>query len=318
MHVDPALRAFASDGRAQAAVQDRVLAAREAWKARPEVAGVLADCVRLGEGAGFDDCEAHADLLTLDRARKFAAGWFAAMAEAWREVRLAQMPFRHSYSGGAGVLHLHREAGVTLALLLGEPRAAATPQTIAFNDCERREIVLAGAGNAAVYEWRDGSQPETARLALEPGILFCGDYSRSRAIVALDAPLVLLRVSRDSDRPRPMREVEIATGRVVHRASGTAADGRAELCAALLGAMARSDAAPMLAVFARGAAGEGARWQALRNALALDTGIGFRALCDIAACSGDPIRRDAMALRDRLSTTYPQLANWPANPCPAR
>ena len=314
MHIDPALGEFAGDSRAQAAAQDHVLAARAEWQARPQVARVLADCRTLRDTGDFGRCSVLDALIHEGAAQEFVAHFLSAMLAAWRDRPLAQLPFRHSYAAGQGVIHIHRDGPVTLALMLVERSAAEEPRSIAFSDCDRREVVLAGSGMALHYRWREGAPPGVESLALAPGTVLKGDAERARAIVRLDAPLVLLRIARDPERPLNTREVALATGRIVHRASPSPADGRAELAAALLGAMGRTDAASALARYARGEAacgqaGEGARWQALRNALALDTATGFEALCAIAQRDDDLIACEAAALSDRLCTTYPQLAN---------
>lgn len=320
MHVDAALREFAGDSRAQAAAQDRVLAARAEWQARPQVARVLADCRTLRNTGDLARCGALLPLIDDDGAQEFVAQFIAAMLAAWRDQPLAQLPFRHSYAGGQGIVHIHRDGPVTLALVLVEPDAARAPRTIAFSDCDRREVVLAGQGAAVGYTLRDGAPPVAKEVRLAPGTVLTADADNSRAIAVLDAPLVLLRVAREPAHPRPTREVELATGRIVHRASPSPADGRAELAAALLGAMGRADAAPALARYACGEggcgqAGEGARWQALRHALALDTASGFEALCAIAECDSDPLAGEAATLRHKLCTTYPQLAKLRESQC---
>jgi len=312
MHVDPALRALAADGVAQAEAQDRVLAARDGWQAFEDVARILADCEAYAEGAALPECAALAELMAGRCAPGFVQGWIADMVRAWRAAPLAQLPFRHRYTNGTGVIHLHRTGRVTLALLLIEPRAAMRPVTITFTDCERREVVLAGEGAGMAYRFDGRVAPIARPLALSPGTTLACDVRHSRAVIALDTPLVVLRVSRDPVDPQTTREVEIASGRIVHRASASPAEGRAELAAALLGAMGRVDAAPVLARYARGAcgkAGEGARWQALRNALALETATGFAALREIAGREDDPLACQAGALQRQLCTTYPQLAN---------
>lgn len=309
MHVDPALREFAGDSRAQAAAQDRALAARALWQARPEVARVLADCQRLRDTGDFARCGALHALIYDGAAHGFVGQFMSAMLAAWRDEPLAQLPFRHSYAAGQGIIHIHRDGVVTVALMLVEPDAAGEPRSIAFSDCDRREVVLAGEGTAMLYRWRDGTPPSAEPLALGPGTVLTGNGDHARAIASLKTPLVLLRVARDPQHPRPTREVELATGRIVHRASPSPVDGRAELAAGLLGAMGREDAASALARCACGQAGEGARWQALRNALALDTATGFEALCAIAEQEDDPLAREAAELLDRLCTNYPQLAN---------
>ena len=316
MHVDPALLTFAGDPSAQATAQDRVLAASAKWRRRADVAQVLADCEALDDGADFADCESLSGLLRGTNAQAFVQGWLAAMAEAMRADPLAQLPFRHSDTKGTGAIHLHRAGRATLALLLIEKRAAAQPASVVFSDSERHEIVLAGRAQALSLHDVPGSPPEGSAGELLPGSVFHGDARHSRAFVSVDAPLALLRVVRDHAEPTPTREVEIASGRVVHRASSSAADGRAELAAALLGAMGRSDAAPVLGRYACGKGGEGARWQALRNALALDTGDGFEALCQLANRPDDPLGGDAAQLLHRLCTSYPTACQHPERAMP--
>ena len=316
MHVDPALRAFAGDAVQIAAAQVRVVSAKEEWASSDRVAPILADCETLARDGAMDCRSALGALMAGEGAQAFVDGWVCAMTRAWRNAPLAQIPFRHSYSGGSGAMHLHRAGGVTLALLIVEPNAAMPPRTIAFTDCDRWELVIAGNGRGRAYDWSGAGPPEVTNLVLQPGLRLACDRSRSRAIVSLDTPLVILRVSCERPCPRATSEVEIATGRVVHRASACPAEGRAQLSAALLGAMGRADAAPVLANYACGQADGGARWEALRHALALDTAAGFAGLSRLAEDPGDELAPAARALRASLCTTYPQLANLCEVPCP--
>ena len=122
------------------------------------------------------------------------------MLAAWRDQPLAQLPFRHSYAAGQGIVHIHRDGPVTLALVLVEPDAARAPRTIAFSDCDRREVVLAGQGAAVGYTRRDGAPPVAKEVRLAPGTVLTADADNSRAIAVLDAPLVLLRVRDRRER----------------------------------------------------------------------------------------------------------------------
>lgn len=315
MRVDPALAQFAGDPSGMARAQDRVLAARGEWAARPQVARVLRECDALAMGAEFDACAQLSRVMAGEGARGFVDEWLRAMMQTCHENPLAQLPFRHSHEGGTAIMHLYRAKRITLALLAIAPVTGARPRTIACTDCTRREIVLAGRGRVTTCAFRADAPPLTEELPLEPGTRLVGDAHHSRAIMAEGEPVVLLRLAREPERPAPTREVEIASGRIVHRASASAAEGRAEFAAALLGAMGRSDAAPVLADYARGQAGEGARWQALRHALALDTAAGFAGLCAVAERMDDPLATPARELRDRLCTAYPQLANMRSIAC---
>ncbi|MBB3033211.1 hypothetical protein [Alteriqipengyuania lutimaris] len=315
MRVDPALAEFAGDPAWMALAQGRVLAARDAWAAWPDVASVLRECDALAGGRAFQECPQLGRLMAGEGAHGFVANWLNAMMQAWRDNPMAQLSFRHSHAGGTAIMHLYHANRVTLAVMAVAPGVAESLSTIAFTDCERREIVLAGRGRAKTYPFREGATPEAEEQPLERGVQLRRDGGQSGVILAEGAPVVLLRLALDPERPAPTHEVEIASGRVVHRASASAAEGRAELAAALLGAMGRSDAAPTLADYACGQAGEGARWQALRHALALETGAGFAGLCAIADRGSDPLAAPARDLRDRLCATYPQLANLRADAC---
>jgi hypothetical protein len=84
---------------------------------------------------------------------------------------------------------------------------------------------------------------------------------------------------------------------------------------ALLGRMGRKDAAPAMAAMAREAGPENLRWQALREALALDAGEGFRALSGVARAADDPLAMPAGALRAQLVEAHPELLALEASPC---
>ena len=111
------------------------------------------------------------------------------------------------------------------------------------------------------------------------------------------------------------REYRLADGRLVHQAAGNPRDSRIELMMALLGRMDRADAAPLLAGIAQEQGSDALRWQALREALALDTLAGFQALTAIARSDDDALAPAAGTLRSQLVETYPQLAG--VEPCPA-
>ena len=77
------------------------------------------------------------------------------------------------------------------------------------------------------------------------------------------------------------------------------------------------EAAPTMAAMAREAGPDGLRWQALREALALDTAEGFRALCHVARASDDPLAMPAGALRAQLVEAHPELLALEKQPCRA-
>jgi len=117
--------------------------------------------------------------------------------------------------------------------------------------------------------------------------------------------------------PAPGREYDAASGRLLHRSAGRIGTSRREAIIALLGRMGRADAAPQIARVALDEGDPSLRWQALREALALDTATGFRALASVARRGEDPLAAQAGALRAQLLETHPELAQLETGPCPA-
>src|SRR5690606_29933187 len=146
-----------------------------------------------------------------------------------------------------------------------------------------RRTTRDGQGNFAHEDLELGAG---GRLAL--------DLSRHVLFVTrVETRLVSLRLHRTQFDPGPSQEHDLATGELRHQAAGEVRASRLETMLALLGRMGRTEAAPVMATMAREAGHDGLRWQALREALALDTAEGFRALCDVARASDDPLAMPA-------------------------
>lgn len=304
---------------AQAALED----IRERWRKREETAAVLSDLARYGAGAEIADCPSLWRLLSdLSQARGLIDALVTAFARALRQHPLGHVPMRHHYGKGLAVLQLAEANGATLALYAYEVRpSACAAQSVCFAGGDRHELCLAGAAQARVYRIaREG--PDRAELSSEVRHIARGDCMESsgprdtRILEALPGGVVLLRLSRPDAEPSPAREYRIDDGTLVHRASGDRRESRDEMAAAVLGAMRRADAAPVLAGMARAAGSEHLRWQALCHALALDTAAGFAALTGIAGDPADPVAPAARSLRATLVARHPVLSAEGAR-CPA-
>jgi hypothetical protein len=220
------------------------------------------------------------------------------------------VPLRHFTDGTVSTLLLARSGRASLVLSAVDGARLATqppPRSVSFTASEGWEMILAGHGRAElVAETR-------TELRLRPGIALARDCARQALVLReVQGVLVSLRLQRRKANPEPTREVDLATGAVIHQAAATAEESRRELMIALLGRMGRADAAPVLADIAGEAGPPALRWQALRECLGLDTAIGFQALTRAAQAAADPLAAPAGALRAQLIETYPELA-----PCPA-
>ena len=320
MRIDPAIASLQGDNTLQRHAQLTLEAARDHW--REMVAGeVLAALEDYAQDRPLAACPALKMLFAREEtARALIDALIAGQIDALRRHPLGHVPLRHQYSPGLTVLQLAQSGRATLTLLTYEEMVQA-PASVCFTGGERHEIVLAGAAQVRKLTLL-GEAGGKAEIAAETSVIGTGDllstkgFAETRQIARVEGRLVLLRLARTDAEPEDAREYALDNGRLLHRASGCRAESRHELAAALLGRMGRQDAAPLLARMAR----EGSshlRWQALRECLALDSGIGFGALDAIARDPDDVLTTPANALRAQLLQAWPQLAGWKGAACPA-
>lgn len=320
MRVDPRIAVLRGRDASQRNAAGAMFTACEAWRADPRITCVLNEFGEYGHGRVLGACPVLARCLTDHAAAMELAGALVEhLLPALRAEPLGQAPLRHVASDGVSTLLLAREGRARLMLSARE-HGDYPCEAVAFGDGERRELVLAGRAQARLVRL-EGTGQQYARLAVEEGVLSPGtalalDPSRELLVpVEVEHRLVSLRLVRDAMAPQPTREYRLSDGAFLHQASGGMRESRHELMLALLGRMGRKDAAPVMAEMTRAddpGASEHLRWQALRECLALDTAIGFPALCSIACDAADPLAVPAGALRAQLLETHPVLAELEA------
>lgn len=320
MRIDPALARLVVDpaptfGGGEAA---------RGWAEDAAVAPLLAELAGYGADRALADCPGLLRLIRGgDEAVAFARTAAAATTGHLRGASLAAWPWRHFSNG---VLHsvtlaAAGEASLSLALVDGAAWRAARKAVAgdpgisdlaAFQPGMLHAVVVAGAGIGRLFRNRS-IDPERARIETEE-IEFCpgGRFSIDGAREALEFDsigglLLTLRLYRRPVSDAPARQYDVASGALVHQAASDRGDSQAELMMALLRAMQRADAAPTLAAIARSGAPP-ARWQALRECLALDSATGFAALMEVAARADDPLCAPARKLAESLAAQHPALA----------
>ncbi|MDP3675281.1 MAG: hypothetical protein Q8R44_09310 [Novosphingobium sp.] len=315
MRIDPAIAALPAD---PAPLFGAGEAAR-AWTADPIVAPAIAALARFADGAGIDECPALARLFVQgDKANAFAAKAALAAVGQMRSAPLSLWPWRHFSNG---VLHSVTlasagRASLSLALIDGAAwngaRDPQAPDLAAFQPGLLHAAVVAGSACGRILRNR-ANDPAAARIeaesiALAPGTTLAIDGEREAlALDAIGGCLMTLRLYRQPAGDAPARQYQVVSGAMVHQAAGDRADSRAELAMALLRAMGREDAAPTIAALSRKGTPP-ARWQALRECLALDSATGFAALLEVAGRAGDPLAAPARALAETLSAQHPAFA----------
>lgn len=322
MQVHPDIAALRSDRAPQREAQTAILAARDGWAAEPGAAEMQAELEAYGQGAPLHACpvleamftesgeaERLMDLMSLHYCRAIAAN------------PIGHPPFRQGYDGKATSILLARTGRAQLIIQAREPGVLDNSSHV-FNDATRFDAVLAGAADARIVRIAErgdaGVRLTSEKLALRPGHRLAFDLNSEALVVDnVDRRLVVLRLLRVAEEPEPGREYDAASGKLLHQSAGRIGTSRREAIIALLGRMGRTDAAPQMARLAMDEGDLSLRWQALREALALDTATGFRALASLARRGDDPLAAQAGALRAQLLETYPELAQLETGQCPA-
>ena len=130
----------------------------------------------------------------------------------------------------------------------------------------------------------------------------------ARQILRVERSLLLLQLTREPARPAPTRLVSLATGETQHTASGDKSAGQAVMALSVLGAL---KAKASLEVIQRTASNlaedQDVRWEAVRQALGLDTACGLELLTRLQERIDDPLGIPARTLRAQLFEAQPEL-----------
>lgn len=324
IHYD-ALTALRENDAEWTAGQKGLAAMLNLWRARPEVAPVLAALERFGEG---EPMEASAELAVLfdgakSTARDFVSGFVETGLAGLGAHPLGQLPLRHGTTRAAHTLLLAHSGSASLALVVsdGEAVAALPPAASAeFAPLETWSHVLVGSGVAdrVICSTADdaGADLRTETVPMQPGTAhYCNGRYEALQMRSIRGSLLELRLQRFLGGHEPVREYALADGTLVHRAAARPEDSRRELAVAVLARMDRRDAVPAMSRIATGAGPEGLRWQALRELLTLDTRAGMVLLAQVAASEDDPLGAPAQELHASLLAAWPELervAQWQA------
>ena len=312
MFVRDELKALRGDDREARTHRVAMEEALEDCRREPRLAAVLEELLRYGEGGDFAHCPALVALFEhTGAARDLLRPLIGRLTALHRAYPLAQLAFRHRSQAGAHVLQIAARGHATLSLVLQDQDAGAEHIIATFADADQREVVLTGKASACLFEIvaeeRDRVILNSVRTELQSGArMKCTGPRQSRLIQPSHDSLLTLRLVRAARRPGPTRRVDVRSGRIVHRASGSVADSRADLAMLLLGRMGRRDALPVLSARSRTGNAQ-VRWQALRQCLALDAATGLPLLEGIAQDRGDPLYGAAKALLAQLQREQPFL-----------
>ncbi|KLI63441.1 hypothetical protein [Aurantiacibacter marinus] len=313
MDIDPFIAALRNDRVPQRQAQAAMDVARKAWQAEPGAFEMMMEMGRFGEGAPLGACPMLDNVFTQGgEGERIMVRLSHHYCAALRDHPIGHPPFRHGFNGLAGTILLARSGRAQLTLQSREPgKTVSTGHQ--FSDAERFDAVLAGVAEARIVRARSAGerkmQFDAEHISLRGGARLGLDLNSETLVVeSVSRRLVILRLSRSASDPQPVRDYDAATGELLMQSAGALATSRQEAITALLGRMGRCDAAPLMAKTALDCGDASLRWQSLRECLALDSEVGFRALVRLARRAGDPLAAPAGALRAQLLEANPQFA----------
>lgn len=320
MRVDPQIAALRGGHTSQCNVQKPIAAQRDAWLRRPANAAIMDGLAEFSKGCPLDRLPELRELArSADAASRFVAEWCDLLAAAAREQMLAEVPFRYTCSNGYSAVRLMSAGCASVSVLAYEEDGNVTEPTSAFFvDRELYEIVIAGSAIGLSHRLENhGKRPVTRRLRWQAGDLVeTLGANQSRQITSIAGRLCILQLAREKPGAVPTREISLEDGRVLHVSSGDKTESQTEMALAVLGAMRRMDAVPVMEQISRKGSPH-LRWQAVRHAIALDPHSGFGLLTRLASNPNDELAEPARNLRTQLAAAHPQLLKQEGNLCPA-
>ncbi|QFT77247.1 hypothetical protein [Erythrobacter sp. THAF29] len=313
MQVHPDIAALRSDRLAQRRIRAAMSGALTAWREADECKALLYDLARYAAGEPLCDCQFLERLMSHNRAATgLISDWLGRMLGVLRTEPLGEVPHLYRCSKGLSSIQLLKSGRAALNLVAYESlECARVPETALFADRESVELVLTGEG-CGTFHRRDEA---TGRIETSQSRWMAGDRivlsgrQEARQIVSVGGCLLLLQLTREPERPEPSQEFRLSDGTILQSASGDKAASQRLMACAVLGAM---DHRPALAAMEARALDPqedpDVRWEAVRQALALNSGAGMRLLAGLRMDASDPLSGVAGSLERQLFGSHPELS----------
>lgn len=310
MFIDARIKALRSDPASQRRVSEQMAASLAEWHGQAAIADLRRELAAYSQAGVLGECKALEKLVSNHScAANFVATVTGQFTAALRTEPLGEAPFRHSGGEGLSRLQLLRAGCAVLSLCAFEPRDwSGEPETVQFVDCESHEIVVAGEARGRFYRREGGAiREEEAHWRAGDRIVRAPDLE-ARHLLTVERSLLLLQLTRVPERPGPSKEFALSDLALIRQTSGDRRASEQVMALAVLGAMGAADSVPAIAAFAQDAEHDlDARWEAVRQLLALDTGAGFDMVCKLALRAGDALAAPARTLREQLVAAHPVL-----------
>ena len=283
------------------------------WMAKDAVRSITADLALYARGQSLAECSTLRELMDDHAtANAFVQTLCHEVLDALRERPLGEAPFRFRVSQGLATLQLLSSKCATLSLAAYEPldKPPEQSQTALFSDRCVDEIVISGVAKARRHTITSRAAVTSEEIDLRPGDrLGLRPLIEMREIIDVERSLVILQLTREPDRPRPTREVDLQTGTVLRTASGDKSASQSVMGLSVLGALKSYVALDVMEQTAlNGAEDIEVRWEAVRQILGLAAVRGVAVLQSLVKRDDDPLCNPAQNLLDQVLTAQPDLA----------
>ncbi|MEM9502090.1 MAG: hypothetical protein AAF941_09615 [Pseudomonadota bacterium] len=318
MHLHPDIAALRGNRASQQHAQAPVIKASKDWRQSRASQALANSLEAYAGGEDLSGCELLETLLSDHAAAlQWAREWIAALIVPLCEEPLGEVPLRSHHSNGFSTIQLLNHGRARLSLYVCDRHTERPMSDIAlWADRESTELLLCGSARGTLHsipEIRaDGAEIQTSHYEWRAGERMVLVPEQARQFLAVDETLLVLQLSRSADRPRPTREYRLSDGAVVKSASGDKQASRNVMALAVLGAIEHRPALDVMEDLVNDRRCDSdVRWEAVRQALSLDSTRGLILLNSLEKRACDPLAEPARSLRAQLLAAYPQLANLP-------
>ncbi len=318
MRVHPAISALQRHPALQRRSRAVAQTALGRWLSCDEIAKIRRELAHYDRGIELNELAGLRGVLTDHTlASNFVSEFCAIFIDALRQEPLCEVPLTHGSSAGFARLQLLQSGGTSLMLCAYEPLPhSQAPEVAQFVDSEVVELVIAGCvdgafhtlnghnAGAALVSSHNVQWPAGAQIARRA-------RCETRHFVSVRQTALVLQLSRTPSSPKPTVEYRLSDGALFHQTSGDKRASEQVMALAVLGAMEHHAGLGAMIDFAHERAGDpDARWEAVRQVLAMDTACGLSLLKHLSGCADDPLQVPAVALRHRVITANPQLRRY--------
>lgn len=283
------------------------------WLATDAVRSVADDLALYARGQSLAECPALRELMDSHAAASaFVQSLCHDVFHALSDQILGEAPFRFRVSQGLATLQLLTSKGATLSLAAYEPlgRSSNPSQTALFCDRAVDEIIISGQAKARRHAITPEAKVQSDTIELRPGVrLGLRPLIEMREIVDVERSLMILQLTREADRPRPTREVDLETGAILRTASGDKSASQSVMALSVLGALKSYGALDVMERTALNAEEDiEVRWEAVRQTLGLGAVRGVALLQSLAKRADDPLAKPAENLLHQVLESQPDLS----------